>query len=65
MSPAAEKFATEVERIDAELGALVRGELERGVNLYAMIELLQTSLAAKRAMDRARPTQSTLTDGEK
>lgn len=56
MSPAAEKFATEVERIDADLGKMVRGELERGVSLFAMMDLLQTSLAAKRAMDRARPS---------
>lgn len=54
MSPAAEKFATEVERIDADLGRMVRGELERGVNLFAMMDLLKTSLDAKRAMDRAR-----------
>lgn len=62
MSPAAEKFATQVEAIDAELGKLVRGELERGVNLYAMMELLQTSLAAKRAMDAIRPSSPSHTE---
>jgi hypothetical protein len=53
MSPEAEKFARQVTAIDADLGMLIRKELERGVNLYALQDVLRHALAAKKAADAA------------
>lgn len=55
MSPAAKQFLDEVRAIDGELAELIGGELERGVNLYAMIDMLRKQLEAKKAMDRLTP----------
>lgn len=56
MSPAAEKFVADVRRIDSELADMVASELNRGVSLLAMIDLLQTGVAASRAIRRAQPS---------
>jgi hypothetical protein len=59
MSPEAETFVKQVANIDPEIAELIRGELERGVNLYALKEMLRTAIAAKRAEEAARASINT------
>jgi hypothetical protein len=49
MSPEAEKFAQQVTAIDRDLGELIRKELERGTNLYALQDVLRKAVATKKA----------------